>query len=100
MTYLEILFYRSKIRCGLFGSSVLEVAFQYFKKNPGSQSGLRWILFLVCEEGTEMKKERCADAVADRIREMTAELKGVMAFTGVRDMAGFDSSVLHLRTFG
>lgn len=41
-----------------------------------------------------------AEAVADRIREMTAELKGVMAFTGVRDMAGFDSSVLHLRTFG
>lgn len=47
-----------------------------------------------------MKKERCAEAVADRIREMTAELKGVMAFTGVRDMAGFDSSVLHLRTLG
>ena len=35
------------------------------------------------------------DAVAARMKEMTDELKGVMAYTGVRNMNEFDSSVLH-----
>ena len=34
-------------------------------------------------------------AVADRIREMTAELMSVMARTGVKDLASFDPTVLH-----
>lgn len=33
--------------------------------------------------------------VADRIQEMTEELKGVMAYTGVGDMQSFDSTVIH-----
>ena len=39
------------------------------------------------------------DAVAERINEMTAELAGVMARTGVADLAGFDPSVIHKRSF-
>ena len=39
------------------------------------------------------------DAVAERINEMTAELAGMMARTGVADLAGFDPSVLHKRNF-
>ena len=34
-------------------------------------------------------------AVADRIREMTAQLKGAMAYTGVASVKDFDASVLH-----
>ena len=36
-----------------------------------------------------------AEAVAKRIDEMTAELKGAMAYTGVQTMQDFDASVLH-----
>lgn len=38
-------------------------------------------------------------AVAARIDEMTAELAGVMARTGVRDLSQMDPSVIHRRTF-
>lgn len=34
-------------------------------------------------------------AVADRIKEMTAQLKGAMAYTGVASVKEFDSSVIH-----
>ncbi len=44
-------------------------------------------------------KEQGAEGVADRITEMTRELKGAMAFTGVRDTKSFDPSVIHLRNF-
>lgn len=40
-----------------------------------------------------------AGAVAARITAMTAELRGLMAQTGVRDTACFDASVLHRRDF-
>lgn len=40
-------------------------------------------------------KKGGAAAVAERIREMTEELKGAMAYTGVRRMGSFDASVLH-----
>ena len=36
-----------------------------------------------------------ADAVAKRIKEMTAELAGVMTATGVRDLKGMDPTVIH-----
>ena len=36
-----------------------------------------------------------AEAVADRILEMTAEMKGVMAYTGVASTKDFDASVIH-----
>ncbi len=36
-----------------------------------------------------------AEAVADRMNAMTEELKGTMAYTGVKDLGSFDSSVLH-----
>ncbi len=36
-----------------------------------------------------------SDAVAGRIREMTAELKGIMCRTGVKDLARMDPTVLH-----
>lgn len=36
-----------------------------------------------------------AAAVAKRIQEMTNELKGVMAYTGVADMQSFDPTVIH-----
>lgn len=36
-----------------------------------------------------------AEAVAKRMDEMTAELKGVMAYTGVKDVSCFDASVVH-----
>ena len=36
-----------------------------------------------------------AEAVAGRIGEMTAELKGIMAHTGVKDVRSFDASVVH-----
>lgn len=36
-----------------------------------------------------------ADAVAGRIREMTEELKGVMAYTGVASAKEFDATVIH-----
>lgn len=36
-----------------------------------------------------------AAAVADRLREMTAELRGAMAYTGVSTTADFDPSVIH-----
>ena len=36
-----------------------------------------------------------ADAVADRLREMTAQLRGYMANTGVKDLNSFDPSVIH-----
>lgn len=35
------------------------------------------------------------DGVAARINEMTDELKGIMAYTGVKDMSDFDASVIH-----
>lgn len=40
-----------------------------------------------------------AEAVAQRMREMNGELAGVMARTGIRDLASMDSSVIHRRTF-
>lgn len=40
-----------------------------------------------------------AEAVARRIDEMTAELAGVMARTGVRSLDEMDSTVIHRRTF-
>lgn len=40
-----------------------------------------------------------ADAVSVRINEMTAELTGAMARTGVRNLAEMDSGVIHKRTF-
>ena len=40
-----------------------------------------------------------ADATATRMKEMTAELAGVMARTGVKDLAHFDKSVIHKRSF-
>ena len=36
-----------------------------------------------------------ADAVAKRMEEMTAELKGAMAYTGVKDANSFDAGVVH-----
>lgn len=36
-----------------------------------------------------------AEAVANRIKEMTDELKGVMAYTGVKSVEEFDASVIH-----
>jgi isopentenyl diphosphate isomerase/L-lactate dehydrogenase-like FMN-dependent dehydrogenase len=39
------------------------------------------------------------EAVARRIEEMTAELAGVMARTGVRSLVKMDSTVIHRRTF-
>lgn len=36
-----------------------------------------------------------AEAVAGRINDMTAELKGIMAHTGVKDVKSFDASVVH-----
>ena len=36
-----------------------------------------------------------AEAVAGRIGDMTAELKGIMAHTGVKDTKSFDASVVH-----
>ena len=40
-----------------------------------------------------------AEAVAHRIDEMTAELAGVMARTGVRSLGEMDSTVIHRRAF-
>ena len=40
-----------------------------------------------------------ADATADRMKAMTAELAGVMARTGVCDLGHFDKSVIHRRDF-
>ena len=40
-----------------------------------------------------------ADATADRMKAMTAELAGVMARTGVCDLGHFDKSVIHKRSF-
>ncbi|MBO7569164.1 MAG: alpha-hydroxy-acid oxidizing protein [Bacteroidaceae bacterium] len=40
-----------------------------------------------------------AEAVADRMDEMTAELAGVMARTGVHSLEAMDSTVIHRRTF-
>lgn len=40
-------------------------------------------------------KKGGADAVATRVWEMTDELRGVMAFTGVKDTEAFDPTVLH-----
>ena len=39
------------------------------------------------------------NAVAGRIREMDAELRGVMARTGVKDLSSFDPSVIHPARF-
>ena len=39
------------------------------------------------------------DAVAQRIQEMTAELAGIMARTGVRSLDDMDPTVIHRRTF-
>jgi isopentenyl diphosphate isomerase/L-lactate dehydrogenase-like FMN-dependent dehydrogenase len=36
-----------------------------------------------------------AQGVADRIMEMTEEMKGVMAYTGVKSLKEFDASVIH-----
>lgn len=38
-----------------------------------------------------------ADDVAERISEMTAELRGMMANTGVKDCCSFDPTVIHRR---
>lgn len=40
-----------------------------------------------------------ADAVSDRINEMTSELAGIMAKTGVMSLDQMDPSVIHKRTF-
>ena len=40
-----------------------------------------------------------ADAVAGRINEMTAELAGVMARTGVSRLDKMDSTIIHRRAF-
>ena len=40
-----------------------------------------------------------AEAVSQRINEMTAELAGVMARTGVSDLGHMDSTVIHRRAF-
>ena len=40
-----------------------------------------------------------ADAVAGRINEMTAELAGIMARTGVSELDQMDETVIHRRTF-
>jgi isopentenyl diphosphate isomerase/L-lactate dehydrogenase-like FMN-dependent dehydrogenase len=40
-----------------------------------------------------------ADAVAGRINEMTAELAGIMARTGVSSLDKMDATVIHRRTF-
>jgi len=40
-----------------------------------------------------------SQATADRIKEMTAELAGLMAKTGVSDLQHFDKSVIHKRCF-
>jgi isopentenyl diphosphate isomerase/L-lactate dehydrogenase-like FMN-dependent dehydrogenase len=42
-------------------------------------------------------KQGGAQAVADRIKEMTGEMRGVMAFTGVKDTDSFDPTVIHQR---
>ena len=39
------------------------------------------------------------EAVAERIKEMTAELAGVMARTGVASLADMDASIIHRRAF-
>lgn len=39
------------------------------------------------------------EGVSGRIREMTAELRGFMAKTGVKDTSSFDPTVIHLRNF-
>lgn len=43
--------------------------------------------------------QKGARGVSDRLRAMTDELRGLMAVTGVKDLASFDPSVLHLRQF-
>lgn len=40
-----------------------------------------------------------SNAVSARINQMTAELAGIMARTGVRDLKHFDPSVIHFRNF-
>ena len=40
-------------------------------------------------------KKGGAQAVADRINAMTEELKGAMAYTGVKNMKEFDPTVIH-----
>lgn len=45
------------------------------------------------------KLKQGATAVAARIAEMTAELAGVMARTGVASLAGMDPTVIHKRAF-
>ena len=40
-----------------------------------------------------------AEAVADRLKEMNAELRGAMAYTGVKDVNSFDPTIIHHRTF-
>ena len=40
-------------------------------------------------------KEGGADAIAARLKEITAELAGVMAYTGVADTGSFDPTVIH-----
>ena len=40
-----------------------------------------------------------AQAVSDRINEMTAELAGIMARTGVKSLDDMDPTVIHRRSF-
>lgn len=40
-----------------------------------------------------------SDAVSNRINEMTAELAGIMARTGISDLAHMDKTVIHKRSF-
>lgn len=40
-------------------------------------------------------REGGATAVAERIKEMTEEMKGVMAYTGVKTLKDFDAGVIH-----
>lgn len=40
-------------------------------------------------------KQGGAESVADKMKLMTEELKGAMAYTGVKDMASFDPTVIH-----
>lgn len=46
-----------------------------------------------------LARTKDADAVAARLREMTAELKGVMYFTGIPDCQSFDETVIHKKDF-
>lgn len=47
----------------------------------------------------EEMTRRASEAVADRMRQMTAELAGVMSRTGILSLDGMDPTVIHRRGF-